>query len=259
MSTRPTVHALIPARGGSKGVPGKNVRAVGGFPMLAYSILAAREAARIDRTVVTTDADHIAELARQFGADVPFLRPAEFARDEAPDLAYINHYLDWLRAYEDALPDWLVILRPTTPLRDPAVLDAAVDAFAARPEATGLRSVHPLAEPPQKQLGLRDGWLVGLFPHDPRPEYYNLPRQSFPQSYQPNGYVDVVRTAFIRETGLLYGDRAMGFETAPVIEIDHPEDMDYLAYWIERHGDPLLNLLRGRFGPRGVAPAAAGD
>jgi|GEM_PF-274015 len=244
---QPLVHALIPARGGSKGVPGKNLRPAGGFPLLAYSILAARQAHGVHRTVVSTDTAQIADAARRFGADVPFLRPAEFARDDAPDMAYVGHYLDWLRSQGESLPDWLVILRPTTPLRDPARIDDAIAAFAARPDASSLRSVHALAEPPQKQLGIDNGWLVGLFPQDPRPEYYNLPRQAFAPCYQPNGYVDVVRVDLIAGTGQLYGSKAMAYQTDPVIEIDHPEDMAYLEYWIDRHGDPLLAALRRQF------------
>lgn len=246
--TTPSIHALIPARGGSKGVPRKNLHDVAGFPLVAYSIAAALGARCTDTTVVTTDSPEIARVAAQHGAEVPFLRPPQFADDSAPDMAYIGHYLTWLRETGAELPKLLLLLRPTTPLRDPTVLMEAVETFLNRTGATSLRSVHKMAEPPQKQLALDGGWLVGLFPHDPRPEYYNLPRQSFPQSYQPNGYVDVVSVDFVLGEGALYGDRAIGFETAPVIEIDDPEDMERLEYWLDRHGHPLLDEMRSQYG-----------
>lgn len=238
------IHALIPARGGSKGVPRKNIIDVGGFPLVAYSIAAALASRCADTTVVTTDSPEIAEIATQHGAAVPFLRPPEFADDSAPDLAYIGHYLNWLRQTGADMPELLLLLRPTTPLRDPAVILEAVGKYFNRDGATSLRSIHKLAEPPQKQLVLEDGWLTGLFPQDPRPEYYNLPRQAFPQSYQPNGYIDVVSVDLVLNDDALYGDRTMGFETEPVIEIDHPEDIDRLEYWLDRHGNPLLDEMR---------------
>lgn len=246
--TTRSIHALIPARGGSKSVPRKNLYDVAGFPLVAYSIAAAMGSRCADTTVVTTDSPEIAQVAAQHGAKVPFLRPPEFADDSATDMAYIGHYLGWLRETGAELPKLLLLLRPTTPLRDPTVILDAVGTFIHRTGATSLRSVHKLAEPPQKQLALEDGWLTGLFPQDPRPEYYNLPRQAFPQSYQPNGYVDVVSVDFVLSQGALYGDRAIGYETAPVIEIDHPEDMERLEYWLDRHGHPLLDEMRSQRG-----------
>lgn len=240
--------ALVPARGGSKGVPGKNIKLLGGFPMLAYAIEAGLTAERIDRVVVTTDSPEIAELARQYGAETPFLRPAAISGDRATDLEFVMHALDWLRDNEGEEPDLLVQLRPTTPLRDPALLDGAVAAFRARPEATALRSAHPLAEPPQKMMGIADGWFTGLFPHDPRPEYYNLPRQAFPTAYLPNGYVDLLRTAHLRSQGTLHGPRVMPFETPFAPEVDTVDDFELLEFRLDRNGHKLHDRLVSRYG-----------
>jgi CMP-N-acetylneuraminic acid synthetase len=172
--------ALIPARGGSKGVPKKNIYNLGGFPLIAYSIIAAKLAKGVDRVIVSTDSSEIAEISKKFGAEVPFLRPAELATDKAIDKDYIKHALRWLADNEGSYPQYLVNLRPTTPLRDPQHIDDAITLIKSKKEATSLRSGHEIKESPYKLFGLSDGFFRGLFPQDPRPEYYDLTRQSFP-------------------------------------------------------------------------------
>jgi CMP-N-acetylneuraminic acid synthetase len=243
------VFAVIPARGGSKGVPGKNLRPVAGYPLIAYSIVAATLCPSIDRAIVSTDSHEIAGIARTFGAEVPFLRPSEYAQDRSPDIDFVLHLLRWLEVQEDSVPAHLVNLRPTTPLRDPSVVDSAISAIRSRPEATSLRSVHPLAEPPQKMMGIRDGFLTGLFPDDPRPEYFNLPRQAFPPAYHPNGYVDIYLPQGVMATCSLHGQRILGFITPVTTEIDTPENIAYLEFLLEHSGHPLLRYLEERFDP----------
>ena len=236
------VVALIPARAGSKGVPGKNVRTLEGIPLIAWSIRAARHAKTLHRVVVSTDSEQIAAVARRYGAEVPFLRPADLAQDASPDRAYVQHALDFFRD-ERREPGYVVLLRPTTPIRDPERIDAAVRAIAERGEASGLRSVHPLPEPPQKMMGIENGWLTGLFPHDPRPEYYNLPRQSFPTAYQPNGYVDILTRQWLRGGGAgIFGPKVLAFETEVAVEVDTAEAFDLLEFQLARRRPALLDL-----------------
>ena len=238
----PATVALIPARGGSKGVPGKNARPLAGLPLIAWSIRAARHAAGIDRVVVSTDSAELADLARRHGAEVPFLRPAKLAQDASPDRDYLEHAFDFFRA-EGTEPEVIAILRPTTPIRDPARIAGALSALAARPEATSLRSVHPLPEPPQKMMGIAAGWLVGLFPHDLRPEYYNLPRQSFATAYQPNGYVDIVTRRWMRGGSPgIFGPKVLGFETEVTVEVDTVEAFELLEFQVARRRPAVLDL-----------------
>jgi len=245
------VLALIPARGGSKGVPGKNIARLGGHPLIAYSIEAARQSKTVERIIVSTDSPEIAAVARAYGAETPFLRPAELAADASPDRDFLVHALDWLAANEGAEPELILHLRPTTPLRDPALIDAAIGALSARTQASSLRSAHPLSEPPQKMLGIEDGFFTGLFPHETRPDYPNLPRQAFPQAYQPNGYADVLRTSQIRGHASIHGPRILGFVTPFAAEIDSPRDLEFLEFLIERKGHPLLDALdRGYPAPK---------
>jgi CMP-N,N'-diacetyllegionaminic acid synthase len=121
--------AIIPARSGSKGVIDKNIRVLSGRPLIAYSIQAALIADNIDRVIVSTDSEHYAYIAREYGAEVPFLRPAEISTDFSSDYDLMKHALDWLKTSEGKIPEYIVHLRPTTPLRDPAIVDAAVELF----------------------------------------------------------------------------------------------------------------------------------
>ncbi|MBL4615231.1 MAG: acylneuraminate cytidylyltransferase family protein [Magnetovibrio sp.] len=237
------VVALIPARSGSKGVKNKNVREVGGHPLIAYSVVAAKNCIAIDRVIVTTDSQDIADVAVSYGAEVPFLRPADLSGDRSPDIDYIRHAIEQIEEQTGARPELIVQVRPTTPLRDPVEMANAIAALQGRPDATSLRSVQELAEPPQKMMGIEEGLLSGLFPHDTRPEYYNLPRQAFAPAYLPNGYIDIVRCDYVLESGNLYGPKVLAFNTEPTPEIDTKDDLQYLEFVIEKQGHVLVDLL----------------
>jgi CMP-N-acetylneuraminic acid synthetase len=242
MKSRST-YAIIPARGGSKGVPRKNIKLLKGFPLIAYSIAAAKLSKMIERIIVSTESTEIAAIAQKYGAEVPFLRPVEFAQDQSPDIDFVRHAIDWFEKHETSPPDLFVHLRPTTPLRDPALIDKAIIDIINNKEATALRSVHELAEPPQKLFGIKQGYLVGLFPYETRPEYYNLPRQAFPKAYHPNGYVDIIRTEYVKNNNTLHGLWMIGFVTPFTIEIDKPDDFNHLEYSLEKGSHPLYEYL----------------
>src|SRR3989344_426118 len=142
--------ALIPARGGSKGIPKKNIIALAGFPLIAYSIAAAKLSKYISRVIVSTDSQEIADIATKYGAEVPFTRPAEFSGDTATDFSIVKHAVEWLQDHENFEPEHVVFLRPTTPLRDPALIDSAVENLISSPDATCLRSGFETREYPHK-------------------------------------------------------------------------------------------------------------
>src|SRR5207248_1516291 len=119
-------------------------------PLIAYSIAVAKISSRIDRVVVSTDSEEIAEISRLYGAEVPFLRPQVFAGDVSPDREFVIHALEWFQHNEGAVPDYLVHLRPTTPLRDPKLVDDAILATISNSEATSMRSAHKAPESPFK-------------------------------------------------------------------------------------------------------------
>lgn len=217
--------ALIPARGGSKSVPRKNLADLGGHPLMAWSIAAARLCDSIEDVVVTTDSPEIAEIARAYGATVPFLRPAELARDDSLDRDFFEHYLNHVRETGDQLPDLIVHLRPTTPLRDPSVINDAIRFMQSHHEATSLRSMHRTSLTPYKMFRIRDGF-AGAFLRPPGlREPYNAPRQWFEDAFIPNGCVDIIRPGVLAATGLLHGERMKVWETESVPDIDGAEDL----------------------------------
>lgn len=239
--------ALIPARGGSKGIPKKNIIDLGGFPLIAYSIAAAKMSKFISRVIVSTDSKEIAEIAKYYGGEAPFLRPAELATDTALDLDVVKNTLEWLKENENYEPEYLVYLRPTTPLRDPDLVDRAIETFLCHREATSLRSGHEIRESPHKLFGKEGDFFVGLFPQDSRPEYYNLPRQSFPAVYQPDGYVDIWKIKTIKETGMLHGSKILAFITQDVGELDNPKDLEFIKFNLEREDYKIYDYLKNNF------------
>ncbi len=242
-----SVVALIPARGGSKGVVGKNIRYLAGHPLIAYSIGVARMSGSIGRIIVSTDSLEIADMARAYGAEVPFMRPSEISQDRSTDFELFQHAVQWFER-GSSIPELMIHLRPTTPFRDAEEIDRAVSLIRSHPEATSLRSIHELSEPPHKMFQLDpQGYLKGFFPDDPRPEYYNLPRQIFPKAYHPNGYVDIIKLAYLQRYAALHGPRILGFITPVSNEIDRIEDFEYLEYCVSRINSPVLEYLNKNF------------
>ena len=223
--------SVIPARGGSKGILNKNIIELNGQPLIGYSIVDSLRCKLIEETYVSTDSEEIKEIAEKYGAEVPFLRPEKYAQDSSTYIQWVNHFLYWYKSTHDGnSPEYIVHLRPTTPLREPIIIDEAINKILNHKEATSLRSVHKLSESPYKMFALREEYLEGLFPNFPLKEYYNLPRQSFPKVYKPNGYVDILKIEVISHHQSLHGDRILAFETPFVIEIDTLEELEYLQW-----------------------------
>ncbi|MCE9582263.1 MAG: acylneuraminate cytidylyltransferase family protein [Planctomycetes bacterium] len=226
--TAASVLALIPARGGSKGIPRKNLLPILGKPLIAYTIEQAKQSRKIGRTLVSTDDPEIADVARKFGAEVPFLRPAEFAQDLSPDIDVFYHALTWLREHEGVVPELVVHLRPTGPLRRVELIDEAIDRMLAHPEADALRSVSVPIQSPYKMWRISGDRLVPLVRVDGMPESHSMPRQRLPAVYWQNGYVDVIRARTILQ-GKVCGDVVLPFIVEdPIHELDYPGDIPAL-------------------------------
>lgn len=239
----PSIFALIPARSGSKGVPHKNVKLLGNHPLLAWSIAACKNAALIDRVIVSTDSEEYANVARQIGAEVPFLRPAEISGDRSTDYDFIRHSLDWF-SQNDSEPDYLVHIRPTTPFRSPDLIDRAVAAFVGHPQATALRSVHPMSESAYKTFEIAaGGQLKRVASESTELDAANYARQEFPMTYIANGYVDVLSTAYIRENELIHGNHVLPFITPVVNEVDTIDDFSRLEFELQKHPEFATRLF----------------
>jgi len=241
------VCSIIPARGGSKGVPGKNIKPLGGHPLIAYSIIASKLSKKIQRVIISTDSQEIADIARRYGAEAPFLRPSEFASDGSPDIDFVLHAIGWFETNEGKVPEYLVHLRPTTPMRDPLVIDDAISKLVADPEATSLRSAHEAPESPYKWFIRNErGYFTGVIPGYSN-DRLNESRQSFPKVYVPDGYVDVLRTSFVKSAKKLHGDRMIGFVSAFCTEVDTKEDFERLEYELTKKENPLFDYLKRNF------------
>lgn len=218
--------ALIPARGGSKGIPRKNLRSVYGKPLIVYTIQDALACGHITRTVVSTDDPEIAQVALAAGAEVPFLRPAKLAQDRTPDLPVFQHAMRWLKEQQGYEPDLVVHLRPTCPVRNVETIAAAIDALEAHQEATALRSVSWPVQTPYKMWRIVDGYLKPLLELDGVPEPYSQPRQMLPELFWQNGYVDVIRSQTILTRHSMTGPRVLPFRIQePCVEIDYEESL----------------------------------
>lgn len=229
-------------------MPKKNIKFLGGYPLIAFSIAAARMTKSIKRVIVSTESPEIAEIAQKFGAEVPFLRPTELAGDKSTELEFQLHFINWFRQNEKHIPDLVVQLLPTTPLRNPKKIEEAVKIMKLASLGASLRSAHELAEPPQKMFQInKKGYFEGFFPNDPRPDYFNLPRQTFPKAYHPNGYVDIMNPKFILKNNRVHGSKILAFVTENVTEIDRQEDFEYLEYQIRKSDNPVYDYLKRNF------------
>ena len=225
-ASRPEVLALIPARGGSKSFPRKNLVMLAGKPLIAHSIEQALASRHITRTIVSTDNDEIARVAQAHGAEVPFMRPSQFAQDESTDLDVFRHVLATLRDREAYTCACVVHLRPTGPVRRVARIDEAIEALLQRPDADSLRSVTWPVQTPYKMWRVSGGYLEPLLQIEGRTEPYCQPRQSLPEVFWQNGYIDIVRPHVVLERGLMCGDRIIPFVMRePMLEIDYPESI----------------------------------
>ena len=242
------VLALIPARGGSKSIPRKNLLLLQGIPLLAYSIQAARESKRRPRILVSTEDDEIAKCAETWGAEVPFRRPMELAQDDTLDLPVFLHALDWLEAAEGYRPDIVVQLRPTSPLRPPDLVDRAVEILEAKADADSVRAVIPAGQNPFKMWRMTpSGTLTPLFDSGIF-EAFNQPRQALPPAYWQTGHIDVARLRTLREKASMTGDVIYPVLLDPryAIDLDTPDDWTRLSFRLEAGFDlPWIRPARG--------------
>ena len=182
------VLAVIPARGGSKAIPDKNIKTLGGKPLIAWTISAALEAGGVDRVIVSTDSQRIAETARAYGAQVPFLRPADLAQDDTPGIAPILHAAQWCLENESYEPDYVLCLQPTSPFRSSGDIDMAI-ALAQEKEAESVVSVTPVEHHPNwMQLVDEQGKLVDFIQGGSAVNK----RQDMPPVYALNGAIYLV-------------------------------------------------------------------
>ena len=203
------VLALIPARGGSKGIKMKNIKEFKGNPLIYWSIKLALDCKVVNRVIVSTDNENIKRVAEECGADVPFLRPKEISGDLSTDYEFIKHCLDYLKENGEDEPDIIVQLRPTYPTRKLDILNETLDIFIKNLDNyDSLRTVYEMEKSPYKMYNIEDGELKPLFKEVKGiKEPYNQCRQLLPKTYIHNGYIDLIKTEIVEKKFSITGDR----------------------------------------------------
>ena len=222
----PSAVALIPARQGSKRVPGKNVRALGGHPVIAYTIAPALDSGVFESVIVSTDSEEIAAIARHYGADVPFLRPPQFAGDTSPDIEWLDYTL---RELERAGRQWdcFSLLRPTSPFRTAATIRRAWSRFMAQEGVDSLRAVEKCAQHPGKMWIVDGDRMTPLLPSAPGTQpSHSTPYQALPPVYVQNASLEIAWTRVVFEGRTIAGDVLVPFLTEGFegFDINDPHD-----------------------------------
>ncbi len=203
-----TILGIIPARGGSKTVADKNIKLICGKPLIAFAIEEAKKSKFIDRVVVSTDYSKIAEVAIEYGAEVPFIRPGHLAGDYVTDLPVFEHCLCWLKENNGYSPEIVAHLRPTAPLRTTNHIDEGIKILLDSEEADSVRSVCVAPKNPLKMWKINGKAIEPFIPESFSgiKEAYNFPRQKLPEAYVQNGSVDIIRSETILQKRSMTGD-----------------------------------------------------
>lgn len=225
-----SILGLITARGGSKGISGKNIKELAGKPLIAWTIEAAQSAGVFDRIILSSDDVSIQNVARTYGCEVPFLRPAELASDTAGHVEVVVHALEWLREQEGYTPEYVMLLQPTSPTRQDFHIREAVEQVREHPDADSVLSVAyvPNSYNSKKTMALVDGYLRLV--HTGEPIYKRVARrQNLQNEYYSTGLIYLCKTSLLLgDNPNLYGDKTVPYviDQRYVLDIDEPSDWD---------------------------------
>ena len=220
------IFAIITARGGSKGIPKKNIRLLNGKPLIAYTIEAAKQSQYIDRVIVSTDSEEIADAAVIAGAEKLFLRPSQFATDESPSWEAIIHALQWIEHNEKKVYPVFCLLQPTSPFRNSFHINEAIEKFALNERADSLVSVcESIKSPYWTQIVSDDGFLQPLIQTEER----FTRRQDTPKTFDLNGALYIAKTDFYKDKKTFLGNRTTFYEMDKISSIDIDTETDFFV------------------------------
>jgi N-acylneuraminate cytidylyltransferase len=227
---------LIPARGGSKGIKNKNLTEIEGKSLVGHSITHSLESKLIQRTFLSSDSDLIIAEGIKYGAEVPFVRPAELAEDHVLDIPVFQHLLAFLKEKENYIPDIVVHLRPTAPYRNPQWIDDAIQLLIDHPEADSVRSVSEPGQHPYRVFTLDEKGFLNPIMKAEHPQPYLLRRQDLPTMYFYNCVIDVTRTSTITEQHSMTGSKIYPYimDANDVIDIDTPLDLEFARFYLHQ-------------------------
>jgi CMP-N,N'-diacetyllegionaminic acid synthase len=248
----PSVVALIPARSGSERVPGKNIRPLAGHPLIAYAIATARQAGIFDRVVCSTDSTEIADVARTYGADVPFLRPAEYATATSPDIEWISYTLERLEDHYDLF----AIVRATNPFRGPDTFRRGLEQLLRTPAADSIRAVERVKQHPGKMWIVEGRTMRPLLDQSHLDVAWHAGQyQALPEVYVQNSALEIAWTRVVFATGTREGRTLAPFLTRDYegFNVDDEEDWQRARSLVESRGVslPRVECPRRPYSPRG--------
>lgn len=228
--------AIIPARGGSKGLPCKNIKKLGKIPLVAHTINAAKNSKNVNRIIVSTDSKKIAEISKKYGAEVPFLRPKKFAKDSSSTLDVVQHTIQFLKNNENYIPDIVTILLPTSPFRENNLIDKSIS-MLKRNDATSVVSVHKSSTHPYKAFVL-DNKILKPFRKDFR-KYYQ--RQKLPPFFHTTGAAYTFWLDTLKKYGHYYGPKMYPIISKnDIMNIDIDNNFDFfVAEMVIKHWQSL--------------------
>jgi CMP-N,N'-diacetyllegionaminic acid synthase len=258
MTKKPSVVALIPARSGSKRLAHKNIRPLGGHPVIAYTISAAVASGIFDAVIVSTDSEAYADVARHYGAEVPFLRPAEASGDRSPDIDWLSLTIDRLDA-SGRRYDAFSLLRPTSPFRKPETIQRAWRQFLAAEGADSLRAVEPVEQHPGKMWVVRGHWMTPLLPLSPdATPWHSQQMAALPLVHAQNASLEIAWTRVVRDGRTISGAVLTAFLTQGDEGLDINRQKDW--WWAEHliaAGEAVLPKVDRSPYPRERLPAGA--
>ena len=239
-----TIVALIPARAGSKRVPDKNIRPLAGHPVIAYTIAAALDSGVFTDVIVSTDSEHYAEIVKHYGAQVPFLRPAELAGDQSPDIEWLQYTLNRLQEAGHNY-DCFSILRPTSPFRLPQTIQRAWQEFSAQHGVDSLRAVEKCSQHPGKMWVIRGNRMMPLLPLGPAEQpWHSSQYPSLPEIYVQNASLEIAWSRVVFQDRTIAGNVVMPFFTIGYEGFDVNSEYDWqLAEHMVQKGDAKLPYI----------------
>lgn len=218
--------AFIPARSGSKRIPNKNIKLLNGLPLIAYTMEAAKKSKYINRIVVSTDSKEIADIAKQFDAEVPFLRPKEISQEDSTEMQFFEHALDWFLKNENYEPDLVVLLYPTSPFRKAESIDKAIEKMLKYPKADSLRSIRLCSEHPYKMWVIEKGYLMP-FMREKNMNIHTLSYHLLPTVFIQNANIYITKPSTIKNKKSPTGDAIIPFIMDGIESIDINRPLDF--------------------------------
>ncbi|MBE3128769.1 MAG: acylneuraminate cytidylyltransferase family protein [Actinobacteria bacterium] len=229
---------FIPARSGSNRIPNKNIKLLNGKPLIAYTIEVAKKSKYVNRIVVSTDSEEIAEVGKQYGAEVPFLRPKEISQEKSTEMQFFEHALDWFLKNENYEPDLIVLLYPTSPFRKAESIDKAIEEMLKNPEVDSLRSIRLCSEHPYKMWIIEKGYLKP-FMREKNMNIHTLSYQLLPTVFIQNANIYITKPSTIKNKKSPTGDVIIPFimDEIESIDINRPLDFAFAEMIMEKFND----------------------